>query len=301
MGPAIDYLPAVVMTLQAVRTFVAVARAGSLGEAARLLRVSQPTVSAAVARLETYAGTKLFERELGGVSLTEQGQRVLGLAERLVHDADELAAALGPAEPDVLRLGFMGEAASSVTRQIVRVAQQRLSRPVQLRRYDFDDPSCGLATGRSDLAIVWPPLTGDDVDHLVVTTDRRAVALPVADPLARRDELHPDELADRHWVVPRSPDPAWSAFRHPRSIGVVPLGTVDSGSVEESLELVAAGTGVALFSVSTEQHYARMGVVIVPLSGDRYCTAALAWRRPLDRPVLAGIVADIRALNLPLR
>ncbi|MCI4066887.1 LysR family transcriptional regulator [Micromonospora sp. R77] len=289
------------MTLQSVRAFVAVARAGSFGEAARLLDVSQPTVSGAVARLETHAGTKLFARELGGVSLTEQGQRVLGLAERLVRAADDLAEALTPAEPDVLHLGFMGEAASSVTGQIVRMAQQRLGRPVQLRRFDFDDPSCGLASGRSDLAIVWPPLTSDDVDQVVVTTDRRAVALPVADPLAGRDEVRPDELGDRHWVVPRSPDPAWSAFRHPRAIGVVPLGTVDSGSVEETLELVAAGAGVALFSVSTEQHYARMGVVIVPLTGDLYCTAALAWRRPIDRPVVADIVADIRAMNLPLR
>ncbi|MET7878413.1 MULTISPECIES: LysR family transcriptional regulator [Micromonospora] len=289
------------MTLQSVRAFVAVAGQGSFGEAARLLQVSQPTVSAAVARLEAHAGTKLFQRELGGVSLTERGLRVLSRAEQLVHVADELEGILLDDEPHGLTLGFMGEAASSVTGQIVRIAQQRLGRPVELRRFDFDDPSCGLASDTTDLAIIWPPLTAEDLEQLVVTTDRRAIALPVTDPLAGREEVRPDELGDRHWVVPRSPDAAWNAFRHPQILDVTPLGTVSSGSLEETLELVSAGAGVALLSESTEQHYARAGVVIVPLAGDLQCTAALAWKRPNERPVVADIVADIRAMKLPRR
>ncbi|MCG8914325.1 hypothetical protein L6E12_00745 [Actinokineospora sp. PR83] len=44
----------------------------------------------------------------------------------------------------------------------------------------------------------------------------------------------------------------------------------------ETLELVAARAGCALFSESTDQHHARAGVLIVPLAGDLRCTAALA-------------------------
>lgn len=172
---------------------------------------------------------------------------------------------------------------------------------MHLRRFDFDDPTCGLSRGESDLAIVWPPVSAEGVEQLVVTTDRRAVALPVSDPLATRSELGPADLGDRDWVVPRAPDAEWQRFRHPASIGVQDVrGVVESGSVEETLELVAAGAGCALVSENTDQHYARAGVLIVPLAGNPRCTTALAWRRSTTDPAVTRIVAEVRSLGLPL-
>lgn len=290
------------ISLQSVRAFVAVAEQGSFIEAARLLGIKQPTVSAAIARLEAHAKVQLFRRYREGVALTEHGQRVLAHATRLVAAADAFDASLTDSGRPALTLGFMGEAASSVTGQIIKIAQRRLNLPVQLRRFDFDDPTCGLESGKSDLAIVWPPLSGDHLDQVVIATDRRAVALPIHDPLAARVQVQPDELSGRDWVVPRSPDPMWTEFRHPRSIGVPAFAAiVDSGSVEETLELVAAGAGIALLSESTEQHYARVGVAIVPLAGNLRCTASLAWRNPVTDPAISEIIRDVRGLNLPHR
>jgi DNA-binding transcriptional LysR family regulator len=80
---------------------------------------------------------------------------------------------------------------------------------------------------------------------------------------------------------------------------VVDVATVvESRSVEETLELVAAGAGCALLSESTDQHYARTGVVIVPLAGEARCTAALAWLRADPDPTIAEIVAGVRSLDL---
>lgn len=289
-------------SLQSARAFVAVAQHGSFGEAARLLNVTQPTVSAAVARLEADAGFALFHRERTGASLTAHGRRLLDAAVQFVASAEEFEALFTGQVPRGLTLGFMGEAASSVTGRLINIAQTRLGGRIRLRRFDFDDPTCGLASGETDLAIVWPPLSADGLNQLVVSTDRRAVAFPVYDPLAKRDEIGPDELAGRDWVVPRSSDRVWTEFRHPGSVGVPDTARlVESGSVEETLELVAVGAGSALLSESTDQHYARIGVVIVPLTGDRRCTAALAWRRSSRHPTVAEIVADVASLDLPLR
>lgn len=298
MDIASRYRGPIALSIQSIRAFAAVAQQGSFAGAAELLKVSQPTVSAAVARLETHTGNRLFRRERGGAVLTREGQRILPHALRLAAAADELEQANAGDNKHSLVLGFMGEAASTVTGQVVRTAQEKLDGPVRLRRYDFDAPTGGLASGESHMAIIWPPLSADYLDQVVITSDRRAVALPVSDPLASRPEVAPDELLGRDWVVPRSPDPTWTAFRHPRSIGTTEVGTlVESGSVEETLELVAAGAGIALLSESTEQHYARAGVVIVPLAGNLRCTAALAWRRPLVHPTVAEIVAAIRTLR----
>src|SRR6478752_2126824 len=82
------------VTLPAVRAFVAVARTGSFRDAATSLGVSQPTVSAAVKRLEATAGRPLLIRDRDGVRLTELGGRVLAHAVAVTSAADELEALL---------------------------------------------------------------------------------------------------------------------------------------------------------------------------------------------------------------
>ena len=60
-----------------LRYVAAVARTGSFSAAARACRVSQPTVSAAVAELERRVGATLFRRSARGVELTPAGREVL--------------------------------------------------------------------------------------------------------------------------------------------------------------------------------------------------------------------------------
>ncbi len=67
-----------------LRHFLAVARAGSLAGAARLLRVDQTTVGRRLAALEHALGAQLFDRTPQGMQLTPAGERMAeaaGLAE----------------------------------------------------------------------------------------------------------------------------------------------------------------------------------------------------------------------------
>ncbi len=66
-----------------VRIFLAVARAGSLGEAARRLGVSHPTVGRRIKALEEEAEQPLFRRTRDGLVLTDAGDGVLALAESM--------------------------------------------------------------------------------------------------------------------------------------------------------------------------------------------------------------------------
>ena len=59
---------------RAVRTFGAVCRAGSISGAARVLAISQPSVSNTIARLEAQLAVTLFERSRSGIVLTPAGQ-----------------------------------------------------------------------------------------------------------------------------------------------------------------------------------------------------------------------------------
>ena len=59
------------------RSFYAVAITGSFSEAARLLYVSQPSLSYNVKQLEEQLNTNLFYRNINGVSLTNDGEKLL--------------------------------------------------------------------------------------------------------------------------------------------------------------------------------------------------------------------------------
>lgn len=66
-----------------IRIFLAIARSGSLGSAARTLQLSHPTVGRRLRALEEDIGQALFQRHSEGVVLTDAGEAALRLAEEM--------------------------------------------------------------------------------------------------------------------------------------------------------------------------------------------------------------------------
>ncbi|MGH8493782.1 MAG: LysR family transcriptional regulator [Moraxellaceae bacterium] len=107
------------MELYQLRTFVTVAEHGNLTQAAEVLHLSQPAVTAQIKALEEEFGLALFERIAGGVTLTRAGNELIDEARTLLagarhlrESAQQMAGAtrsrlrLGTIlTPDLLRLG----------------------------------------------------------------------------------------------------------------------------------------------------------------------------------------------------
>lgn len=70
-----------------VKVFLAVARLGSLGAAARALGQTQPTIGRRVRAFEASLGQALFQRGSEGFVLTDEGALVLAHAERMEEEA----------------------------------------------------------------------------------------------------------------------------------------------------------------------------------------------------------------------
>lgn len=70
-----------------LRVFLAVARTGTLGAAARSLGQTQPTMGRRLRALEEAVGHTLFQRTADGFVLTDEGSTVLGHAERIEEEA----------------------------------------------------------------------------------------------------------------------------------------------------------------------------------------------------------------------
>lgn len=70
-----------------VRVFLAIARSGTLGGAARALELSHPTVGRRLRALEQAMGQMLFQRTSDGLIPTEEGSAIISLAEQMEESA----------------------------------------------------------------------------------------------------------------------------------------------------------------------------------------------------------------------
>jgi len=84
-----------------VRIFLAVVRSGTLGGAARTLRLSQPTVGRRLRALEQATGQTLFQRTADGFVPTEEGTAIIALAEQMEEGALAMERRLAGKEQDL--------------------------------------------------------------------------------------------------------------------------------------------------------------------------------------------------------
>lgn len=125
-----------------LRFFLAIARAGSLGAAARQLGVSHPTVGRRLQALEQASGQAFFRRTSQGLVPTAMGEGILNLAEEMESSALAIARRIdGSEQPEgILRISsadwFAGYVLAPVLSELVRrypavvpevMAGQRLS------------------------------------------------------------------------------------------------------------------------------------------------------------------------------
>src|ERR1700716_2845705 len=96
------------MELHQIRQFVAVAETGSFTKGASRAGVSQPAISAAVAKLEEEMGQKLLDRRQGSVVPTSAGSRLLDAAREILLACNTIKSTLRAASaPQTLRVGVL--------------------------------------------------------------------------------------------------------------------------------------------------------------------------------------------------
>ncbi|GIH89533.1 LysR family transcriptional regulator [Planobispora siamensis] len=168
------------VSLDLLRTFLAVYRTGSVTAAAHTLGLAQPTVSAQVKALEEVLGRRLFDRLPRGVAPTAAADE---LARRLAGPLDALAEAVGadldPQAPG--RAVHLGGPAELMSARVMGVLAPLIARGTRIR------VELGLADDLLDL------LAAGTLD-LVVSAVR-----------PRRRGVHATPLLDEEFVLVAAP------------------------------------------------------------------------------------------------
>lgn len=288
------------MELRQLRYFVAVAEELHFARAAARLLITSPTLSQQVKTLERDLGLRLFDRSSSGVRLTAAGLELLPRARRTLASADDLREAaariLGGLET-TLRLGFVSFSLTAPTRRLVNeFSRGHPDVDLQLRQFEWDDPSAGLLDGSSDAALVRPPFTGlERLRTVEIARDELYLVLADDHPLAGSARVDAGQLARvpflrTHLVT----DPVFAErWYPPRLRGPhAPLVSSRAATVEEWLGEIALGRGVDLVPEGMVEAYRKPGLVFVPVSGLDPSPVVLAWN-PLREPACVRSLAAL--------
>ncbi|MEU7059193.1 LysR family transcriptional regulator [Streptomyces sp. NPDC046197] len=185
--------PGAPLDLSQLRTFLAVHRAGSFTAAARLLGLSQPTVTAQIRALEEQLGRELFERRPRGVVPTTVADQLAG---RVAAPLDALAAVADRGGPGADRppepVHLAGPAELLCTRVLPALAPL-VEEGVRLRTGTglTDDLLRALRAGRHDLVIATSRPRGRALSWVPLMDEEFVL---VAAPLWA-ERLHPERIA----------------------------------------------------------------------------------------------------------
>ncbi|MFI6866105.1 LysR family transcriptional regulator [Nocardia sp. NPDC050406] len=285
-----------------LRYFAVVAEEGNLTRAARRLFIAQPSLTKQIQHLENQLGLTLFTRSRSGMALTEAGAALAQHAETVLGSWDLALAAAHTADRHgvrTLRLGFVPMAANELTRRILTDFTGRIPDwRIVLRQFEWSDPTAGLATGDSDVALLRLPAPGlDGFDTEVLFSEPRVIALPCTHHLAERERLDFGELLDEPFVAIPVEAGAWRDYwlgvdergGHPVRIGAI------AHNPEECLSAIASGQGLAIMQAAAERFYQRPGVVYRPVDGLGPSEVGVAYpTRRRGEPAIRAFVESCR-------
>ncbi len=278
-------------TLRQLTYFVAAADHGSVAKAARALNVSQPSVSMAIAKLESLFGVQLFLRHHAhGVSTTPAGRPLLAEARSVLAHAGELAESargLGAGVTGRLDVGcYLTLAPFFMPRIVAGFIKAHPDVAIALHEGHQDELLDGMAAGRHTVALIYdvdlpghvevealvdlPPYALLPAGHALAASPTAALADLVREPLVLLD-------------VPPGREYFTSLFTR---AGLEPDIRFRSASIETVRGMVASGLGVSLLVTrpAGDLAYDGQGVACRPLSDPvepgHIVLARLAQARP---------------------
>jgi len=294
---ALPYPAAVDVHIRHLRYFVAVAEELSFTVAARRLFVSQPALSKQIRQFESSFRATLFERSARTVSLTEAGQALLPNARRVIaqwEDAQRAVANAVDAQYRTLIVGFQTRIGRGLIPRVTAAVDAELPEwRLLFRQIGWSDPSVGLAGGKVDVALAWLPVpAGAGFSWRVVASERRWAALPATHPLADRAELDfADLAADPFIALPTQAGPPRDFWLATAQRTTPPVIAAEAATTEQSLDAVAAGTGITLLPAGHADIAPRDDDVLRPVRDLPPADLAVLWRSGDDRPAVHSFTA----------
>lgn len=259
------------LDIRLLRYFSVVAEENNMSRAAQRLFMSQPPLSRHIRQLEERLGVTLFVRHTRGLTLTEDGLRVLEIVRPLLALQDKTWAALGQLAKtgeQSLRLGL----STAFEQGVFTALESRLNMRVQklhIVRHGSPELVRQVRRGKLDAALVALPLETPGLTVMQLGWQEPMIAaLPAIWPEASLPSLSLTTLNHRplFWFK-RERNPAFFDYtRHIfRRAGYSPACIEEPLEHDVLLARIAQGDGLSLIPASFSA-IQRQGVIFLPLT-----------------------------------
>jgi len=293
------------MEIYQLRTFVAVAREGSITRAAEEIPLSQPAVSAHIKAMEETLGLILFERTSRGMRLTRAGQQLLDKAEQtlaahkaLLQEAVQIKGQLS----GKIRLGACGSAsADALSQLILELSTQYPNVDVTVHHSASQDILNGIRQNTLDAGFYNEAhAPAEDLTALEIS---RFYIYLVAPPglVDRTAPLDWQALAELPWICPDSQACCGQAAEDLfLRYNIRPKHRISIDREPITRALIAKGTGLGFLHSDTAQDAALCGDVDVLYEMQRPTRVLFAsLTNRAQEPLLKAMTAIIEGLYAP--
>lgn len=235
-----------------LKYFVATAETGQVSRAAKLLSISQSSVTGSVRELEEILGTTLFERRAHGMELTNDGREFLQVA-RDILDKVDAAHQINRSTSDIsgtLRLAatytvigyFLPYHLGRLTQLYPRIDIQIL----ELNRQSIEEQ---LLRGQIDMAVALTSnIHREGIETLTLLKSPRRAWVPAGHAFCKCGEVSLRQIAEEPYVMLTVDEAAHSSMKYWNSYNAHPNIKLRTSSVEAVRSLVANGQAVTILS-----------------------------------------------------
>ena len=286
------------LDLRKLRYFAAVADTLSFGRAAEQLRIAQPVLSRQIRALEQELDMKLFIRDTRGTELTGNGRLLLAEVRSLLTSAAAVRrrVAIAARGEDVFTVGFMP--GLTVTGAVREFRSRVPSVDVRVMRTGWEEQVAVLHDGRADVSYLREPFSGEGIRTVFLHDEPRVVMLPTGHPLTDADLVTIGDLSSEVLLQDPAAVPEWSPAAPARRALESPTQR-QSRTVEEKLELVAGGAGIAILPLSTALFYRRIDVEFRAVSDLAPTAVHIAWEANRTSEQIKAFVDVAQAVAAP--
>jgi DNA-binding transcriptional LysR family regulator len=255
------------ISLRKLEIFTAVARLGSVTQAAKQLLLSQSAVSMALADLENHHNGALFIRRGRTLILNDRGKLLLPLAEEIIEQAANFTKYLETSAQEPtgeLKIGASTTIGIYLLPLLVaNFSKQYPKARITMQVGNTEVISTSLAQGKLDLALIEGPCHIDKLRQTRWFDDRLVIIAAPSHPWVNKGIVTQKKLQKEKWIMREAGSGTREVFEHALGLPLQQLKEIiELGHTEAIKKAVEAGLGVSCLSQLAVQRELDLGVLV---------------------------------------
>lgn len=192
------------LTLRDLQYVAAVAKHEHFGQAAKECRISQPSLSAQIKKIEGYLGVALFDRTNRRVTTTAAGRKMANQALLILDEAQKIPGLIGEAastEFDALKLGVIASLSPYLPFAIGAIKKNFPHTTLSLHEGTTENLVENLKSGLLDAVVAADTVEDGTLKVFPLFFEPFVLAAPPGHEILRREKLRPSDLKASEMVL----------------------------------------------------------------------------------------------------